>query len=410
MADGSSSSEGDSGTTGPGDLPECDGPIAASASATIDRSAIGTGDDVELTAMAVNAAGETVIVGQHTAALTIGDVMLPGSEVATTGFAAKYDAELQLSWARQLELPGKLVAFDGGGDITIGSEQAVHRLDGESGDERWSVDRIPFTLTTLPGGDVVMATFTPNSDDEIIRFAGADGSVVWNVKVAPSPDLALPDQIAVTDDGGFFWLGEVMGTIHTQSGDLAAGSDFQLDTVLVRYDGDGVALWGRVLSDVGYIGFPELALDDCGIYLGGDSSAFGDDGLQHDHAELIRLDMAGALVWRADLMLDDFTSQIEAITTDADGNVVIVGNGEGTIAGKPLDYATGFVAQLNRDGDLLWVETLGTGISPAVGVGYLPDGGVRIGAWSYGNALAIQGQTILDQNGMAVADFAIAAE
>src|SRR5690242_2945536 len=145
-------SESDTGTTGPGELPECHGPIADAATATFDRSAIGTGSDLDMTAMAMNASGETVIVGSHTSAATIGDVMLPGSEVATTGFAAKYDAELALVWARQLPYPAKSIAFDASGGVTIGSDLDLRRLDGESGDAIWTVDRLPFAFAVQDDG------------------------------------------------------------------------------------------------------------------------------------------------------------------------------------------------------------------------------------------------------------------
>jgi outer membrane protein assembly factor BamB len=359
-------------------------------------------------AMAVNAAGETVIVGDYASGVTIGDVVLPGGKF-TVGFVAKYDAELELMWARALALPGKFVEIGADGDVTVGSEQDLLRLDGVTGDEIWAVQDITFAMTTLADGDVVMASRVVLGDDKVARLDAADGSVVWQSNLVQNPDLALPDEVVSTAEGGIFWLGQVKGTIHTEAGDLVAGGASSLDPVLIRFDGDGVALWGRVLSNIGYLMFPELALDDCGIYVGAAQRELGPDGLLYPRGRLFRLDMAGELLWTNDLMLEGGSSEINAITTDADGNVLVAGSGLGTIAGKPLDYVSGFIAQLNRDGELLWVETLDGSVTPAMGVSYLGGDVLRVGTWSYNSIMQTQGQTILDDGGVAVVDFTIAA-
>lgn len=400
-ADGSSTSESSGeGTTGPGPLQDCEGPLGVAATATLARSAIGTGD-MNMTAMDVNAAGETVVFGRVNGPATIGDVALPGT-VTTQGFAAKYDSELQLIWARQLPVKGNDVQFDPAGDIIIATDQELQRLDGATGDEIWSVEAFPFPIAVLSDGDVVMASREVSEDDKIVRYDSADGSVVWQTTLAPDPGLALPDAIVATDDDGIFWFGGGYGTIATQSGDLEAAG-----LVTVRLDSDGVALWGRAL-DFTYESLPDFAIDDCGLYLGGESSAIGSDGRGHLKAFVLRMDLAGEVLWQNEFMLEGDYSVIEAITTDEDGNVLVAGNGgTATLAGQPLDFESGYVAALDREGEFLWGQVLGGPTTPAVGVGYLPDGSVRVSAWDEGSMVEVGDQTILAETGIATVDLAL---
>jgi len=103
----------------------------------------------------------------------------------------------------------------------------------------------------------------------------------------------------------------------------------------------------------------------------------------NDSVFLLKLDSGGGLVWVEIAMDSEETVDLQAIRTDAAGNLYLIGQFTGTLGfgpgGPPLTGPGGediFVGKFNSEGSQLWVKAMG---------GTLDDAGLGIATDAFGN-------------------------
>lgn len=124
-------------------------------------------------------------------------------------------------------------------------------------------------------------------------------------------------------------------------------------------------------------------LDDCGIYVGGDTSGALEDqvALGSGDAYLTRYGTSGGVSWTRQFG-STASDTITGVAVGANHNIVVTGCTSGTITGSPEANAGGsdaFVAKYDADGNQLWIHQLGsTGDDCGYGVAIGGNGGVFI--------------------------------
>jgi Beta-propeller repeat len=244
-----------------------------------------------IAALVADSAGNTYAAG-----LTGGSPFSPAK-----AYLAKYDTDKKKIWEASYTLTksssATSVAIDAGGNVYIaGITNATLSTNVDA----------PFT-----GGDVLVAKFS------------STGQKLWDKTIA-STGAEYARGIAVDPTGNVYITGQTDGTLPGQT---SAGG---IDSFVAKYDTNGTAQWLKQ--------FGTAALDEGqGItysYLTGETAGgiFGNSGLGGSDAWIAGFDSSGRLVGSTQIGTnkDDETYNI---TSDAAGNLYVVGQTNGAFAG-----------------------------------------------------------------------------
>ncbi len=333
----------------------------------------GDGGDQRGASLAVDGAGNVVLVGTFTGSLDLG-----GGPLASAGgvelFVAKLDGAGQHLWSRRVEGDFSVfeaspdgVAVDGAGNVFL------------AGSVRGAAD--------LGGGAVA-----PGAGDALL-VAKLDpaGNPLWTKRV--EGDFNRRVAIAVGGDGNAVLTGGVDDTVDFGGGPLAPKLDVSsLDVFLLKLDANGQHVFSRrfgtysdqygksiavdaggniVLGGWNWISSFEL---DPGIWVGGYQAAFG-----------ARFDSAGNTLWARSFGNDNGAMDLESVASDSAGNAIFTG-----FFTNSIDFGTGdigttfipnaYIAKLDAAGALVWSRK---GATP-----YFPEGSPWLwGVHAYGHAL-----------------------
>lgn len=242
-------------------------------------------------------------------------------------WVAKYSADGDLQWKRQLGTSGLEIAWgaaaDGNGNVYLAG-WTTGSLDG------------PFR-----GGD---------SDAWVAKYSPA-GALLW-VQQLGTDDSEQATAVSVDDSGNkVFVAGSVASPTGTDGG----------DAWVAKYSAAGRQLWQRRL------GTPVLdtaqgvaAASDGSVYVSGNT--LGKLGGRHwgdFDAWVAKYSAAGTLVWRRQLGTPS-TDGANAVATDAEGNVYVSGSTGGALVGNSSGADDAWIAKFARDGTLHWKRQLGS--------------------------------------------------
>ncbi|PWD50838.1 esterase [Serinibacter arcticus] len=241
-------------------------------------------------------------------------------------------------------------------------------------------------VLALPDGHAITATNLAASGmghtsagalDVVVQRLDTSGEVVWRTAIAgPANDRAYG---VVSDGAGGVLVG----------GFTRAATD---DVLLTRISGDGETLWTRTVgdraaADRAYAITPD---GDGGAYLAGYASgtlppAAGQAGPAHapagdKDAALVHVDGDGEVVWTAGVG-GAGEDKAYAVTTAADGTVVVAGSTTGAMpGGTPAGGLDAWVAGFSPAGVRLWLHQIGTdGSDQLQALVRTPDGVVAAG-------------------------------
>ena len=171
------------------------------------------------------------------------------------------------------------------------------------------------------------------------------------------PNSLWTEQFGTTDfDYGAGIVADGAGHVYvagTTGGELALPNGF-----LHKYDDSGALIWDR---DVGTSDMDDeysaVALDGIGnLYVSGTTSP---QGTGDDAAVLHKYDSAGNTIWTR--QLGSFVSAGSVwVSTDVLGNAYVVGSTSANIGGAPLGELDAFVAKYDGLGNLEWSRQFGT--------------------------------------------------
>ena len=345
-----------------------------------------------------DASGNVYIVGSFYSGVSFDGAADAGSYShaysETTGFVAKFDANGQYLWSREVGngsgyefLYG--VAVDGLGGVAVsGSLQGT----------------VPFAAAD--GG--VDALTGAGANDIMVFKLTTDGAFVWARSFGDSADQAST-ALGVDGAGNFYLTGYAGGTIALGSaGSITTGP--VMDTFLLRLGNDGTPEWGRLLTGAADLsGEQFLAVTPQGdAYVAMNShSAVGPAGLDggpgtvanqgNTDVAIARFDPAGNYVWGRGF--GDAAAQfVGGVAVDAEGSVFVTGSFQGSLSFPAPDGGTSavtsaggydaFLLKLDADGETRWSQIFG-GAGDQEGTGVAVAGCTPVAAGTFTGAVSI---------------------
>ena len=196
----------------------------------------GDGDVQKATGVAVDGAGNVVLVGSFSGSVDFGGAFAGTSDV----LVAKLDADGAHLWSKSFgdENPQRpnAVAVDGAGNIVL------------VGDFRGSVD--------FGGGPLASA----GEADSFIAKLDAGGAHLWSKSFGDKGDQ-IPNSVAVDGAGNVVLVGYFSGSVDFGGGPLASAGDD--DAFIAKLDAGGAHLWSKRFGD---------GLDQLGVSVAMDSA------------------------------------------------------------------------------------------------------------------------------------------
>ncbi|MBK8175892.1 MAG: SBBP repeat-containing protein [Rhodospirillales bacterium] len=218
-------------------------------------------------------------------------------------------------------------------------------------------------IATDPDGNVYVAGSTSGAlggvakghTDAWLMKLDTGGRILW--KRQPGTEAADWGEAVATDRfGNVFVVGETFGPLGgTYKGDT--------DVWIIKFDADGRMLWKRQPGTNGRESPRGVATDADGnvIVVGTTNSPFGGEkkGEANDHdAFVIKFDSDGRCLWKRQPG-SDLYDEATGVTTDAAGNVYVVGFTEGALNGQKKDnhfYVSPFVIKFDTNGQFRWTR------------------------------------------------------
>jgi hypothetical protein len=240
------------------------------------------------------------------------------------------------------------------------------------------LDDFANAITGDPEGNLyITGVFTDSIwfENELLVSKGSDlfaakinsnGQLVW-ARALGTSGTALPEAIAVTDQGGLYIGGLYSGSFD-QKNTRQMG---QTDGFITKLDWQGTPSWTKLVGGPGFDEVTMLSTDPWGrVVVGGifdqvffvDDQEFGGNSAKSSFA--LRLEATGRLLWSKVISGFDAQTQISDACTDLEGTVYLTGKFSGeTQFGSEVEVSKGqtdiFLCAVKTDGQILWTSTLG---------------------------------------------------
>jgi hypothetical protein len=279
---------------------------------------LGTSEDEENRSVAVDAFGNAYISGS-----TWGSLGGPNAGIGDA-YIAKYDPTGNLLWTEQIGT-NKLdqsysVAVDGTGNAYISGS----------------------TYGSLGGPNV-------GSRDAFLARYDPTGNLLWTRQIG-TISFDLSNCVAVDTYGNAYLSGRTLGSL----GGPNAG---ETDAFLAKYDTAGNQLWTKQLGTSAMEMCNSVTVDASGnAFICGHTAEL----LSANHMFLAKYNPEGSLLWNQQLGTTSTNDNCWSVAVDASGNSYISGSTPSSLGGPNAGEDDAFLAKYSPDGNLLWIEQLGT--------------------------------------------------
>lgn len=190
--------------------------------------------------------------------------------------------------------------------------------------------------------------------DLFLRRYEADGDVVWTSQYG-TPNLDMAYSVAETADGSLVVTGRTFGALSGLNADAA-------DFFVSSFSAEGAHQWSQqVGSDQADFRGSAITVDASGdiIAVGNTVAGFGGDDVT-----VLKLTSEGIVSWQ-----QSFGSNAEdaarAVTTDEEGNIYVAGYTYGKLGASDLQGVDGWVSKRNSAGALIWIDQFGANAEDA---------------------------------------------
>lgn len=306
------------------------------------------------TSIAVDANGNTVVVGQFQGSMDFGNGVALASTNGADGFVASVDPTGVTLWSRRLggfgDQYASSVAVDSQGSIVVvGHFFGAIELTGEP-------------MASTDGTDLFAAKLA------------ADGSPLWFKTFGGSGDQESP-YVAIDDKDDVILTCAGAGDMELGGGQLLVSAG-NYDIFLAKLGTDGSPIWSRRYGDVDSQAPKDVAIDDSGNILlvgwfGGtltfdDSTPLTSAGSTDIFVAKLAPD--GSAVWSRRYGDDTVAEQVgaavaakgtEVFVTGFFGGTLDFGDGQSVTNAEDLAGYDAFVAKLGGDGSGLWAGSYG---------------------------------------------------
>ncbi|MEO8180066.1 MAG: SBBP repeat-containing protein [Deltaproteobacteria bacterium] len=319
---------------------------------------------------------------------------------SSDAFVAKYSPAGDLLWTRQLGTTGSdasaSVSLDDAGNIYLAGDTSG-ALDGpargfgdgfvakysSAGELEWlrqigtSEPDAALSVSAGTDGDVFVAGFTRGSLEGSRSDVDADA---WLMKYSSAGELLWTHQLGsrrgddeLAADVSADTAGNVRLAGHS-FGPLEGDSRGSADVFVAKLAANGELLWLRQRGGAGYDAAEAVNADgDGNVYVSGQMGgvlAGGPGVVIPGNPYVAKFSPTGELLWELELS-EAAAGSASRITVDRAGTALIAGYTSGAWGGPNQGLYDSFVAQLSREGEVLWALQLGfeesdraTGVSP----------------------------------------------
>lgn len=322
----------------------------------------GDGADESGSSLAVDNAGNVVLVGNFMGQLDLGGAILD-SPTAIAGFIASFDAEGTHRWSKAMGESGKTyarsVGLDSAGRIVV------------VGDFSDGLEIGSATMQSAGRTDIFVASFDATGN---ARWAKRFGGDSWDTATG----------LALSSSGDLFVGGDFSGSIMLDSETLSnAGGT---DALLVRIDSEGAVVWARGYGGAADDRIYDLALAPSdGLVVGGyyrQTMGVGDATLTakgNVDGFVASLSQTGAARWAATLGGPDGYAEVSGVAVDDSGRIAVIGGYSGGLELLDQSYPGSeffeiFVASFAADGSGRWASVHDRGYPVDVAI----DGDQRV--------------------------------
>ncbi|MDC0673403.1 SBBP repeat-containing protein [Nannocystis radixulma] len=203
--------------------------------------------------------------------------------------------------------------------------------------------------------NIFVAGHIENGHRGTVRKLSASGAELWTQMIdTQGDDLAIG---VATDSAGHVL---VTGVTHGNlDGNVSLGSS---DAILVKYDTSGTRLWTRQFGSAGGDTGAAVATDAAGnAIVAGSTNGTTDGQVPVGGRDIFvaKFDASGVKQWSR-LLGSSGDDVAYNIATDGDGNILVVGETNGSFDGNTwLGEGDGFVAKFDAGGTKQWVHQIG---------------------------------------------------
>jgi hypothetical protein len=214
------------------------------------------------------------------------------------------------------------------------------------------------SVATDSQGDVYLTGFSrgsvfgPNlgAYDTFLAKYDAGGNQVWGTQFGTSGH-EYGHGVAVTSTGHVVVTSSTVGVASDPSG--------HLDYRTVGFDKDGNQQWATQWGPPPLGRFVAIAADTLGsAYVAGTISSVTDLGRHHEDAVITKLSAGGEILWTRHFGTH-WAELLNAIAVDRQGNVLVAGYTQGSLAADNRGSSDLLLAKYDTDGNQLWVAQTG---------------------------------------------------
>jgi hypothetical protein len=237
-----------------------------------------------------------------------------------------------------------------------------------------------------------------NAADIALAKLDASGNCLWSESFGATGQVQITLELRV-DPAGRWLLGGLANAADFGAGALTG-------SFIAKFNADGTPAWSKAFSDPCDATNPQLWVDSSGNPLMAgcytDSIDLGCGPLSsvdaHAVAFVAKFDTNGSCTWSKNYGDE---AEVEAVTSDGGGNVLITGNYIGSIAFGAITLTGGdlFLTKLDPSANVLWSVSFGNATSVDTVTGLVVDsadapalsGATYSGIVSFGCAGAVSG-------------------
>lgn len=295
--------------------------------------------DSRFYAVVTDAAGNVYAAGYQTGT----NIFTYGSGVSATGTSGgdnvtlvKYDTNGVAQWARTLTAGTASSAFNA---LAVDSAGNIYAAGNQNGTGTYSYRTGINATGPTVGNNIILVKYD------------SSGSAQWAKSLTSGGSSSIFYALAVDSSGNIYAAGYQGGTTtFTYAAGVTATATYSgANSLLVKYDSAGTALWARTVAGSNQTRYAGVAVDSSGnvftagyqtntsLYTyGAGVTATGPSASAT--VALVKYDSTGAALWARTLTAGTGGSQFYAVTTDASGNAYVAGT---HMAAGSYSYASG---------------------------------------------------------------------